>query len=101
MPNRFPYKREYQFPYGAGSVEFKKRHGDRGSDVPVAEHSYRGFKLTPGTEQNAYKWSISPEEKEMSLPKSLAGLWTDVASCEGAIDAFWAQEERRNEGNQV
>jgi hypothetical protein len=90
MPNRFPYKREYQFPYGAGSVEFKNRYGDKGSDVPTEEHSFRGHTLTPSTTE-PYHWTIKAEG--FQTHPSLEGQFTDVASCERAINAYWSSRE--------
>jgi hypothetical protein len=62
-------------------------------DTPTIEHEYRGFKLTPGTEETWYKWTISPAD-DFPMPKSLEGLWTGVASAEKAIDEWHKREDQ-------
>ncbi len=100
MSNWGEHNYQDQFPFGAGSFEHKEiidKNKDR--TAPTVEHEYKGFTLKPGNEETYYKWTIHADG--FPLPKALSGVWNTLIDAEKAIDEYWKQEERRNEGNQV
>jgi len=90
MPRLYTNARD-AFPYGQGSKEFAERFGKGNSDVSTIEHEYRGHRLIPGNEANAYKWTI--EAIGFNTHPSLKGQWTSVFDAEKAIDRYWSSQE--------
>jgi hypothetical protein len=88
MPRLYTNARD-AFPFGDGSVEFAERYGGSKMTMPTAEHEYRGHRLTPSGEENFYYWKI--EAVGFSTHPMLKGNFTDVPSCERAIDQYWQQ----------